>query len=693
MNFHSTTTVGLGVDATRRDEGTAEKGTMVKRTEVDSSTFERREFLAAVDRAESAARAYYEQGRLEMADGEYDALVAKVRRTRNEHGWQEADVLLGAVGAGTSQGGAAAHVVPMLSLENLFVPDDIVLWCERTADLAGIATGEAAFSVEPKYDGLSLAATYRRGQLVRIATRGDGRFGEDVTYASPRIVGLPTILSSEVDCEIRGEVIFTRSQFEAASEARMSTGRPAFVNPRNAASGTLRAETLDYMAELSFFAYGGVGIPQSSHVALLDAISRLGIQVGESDLQPRRLIGGHAVAAWVASFGELREQLEVDVDGAVIKLDDITAQTRVGETSRSPRWGIAFKYPALEATSLLLSVEWTVGRTGRITPRATIEPVFVAGTTVTYATLHNADDIRRKDLRIGDTVLVKRAGEVIPRIEAPLVDRRTGAEIEISVPERCPRCDGELDRTQLVWRCVKGRACGAKEAIVYAAGRDALDIEGLGDKVVAQLVDSGLVADVADVFTLTSSQLAQLDRLGEVSAANLMSEISRARTQPLSRVLTALGVRMTGRAMSRRLARHFVTMDALCKAGIADLCAVEGVGPERAETIQGELVELRSVIDRLSGLGVNLTEPMEQADSAPLSGKTVVVSGSVPGLTRIQANEWIERLGGKSAGSVSAKTDILITSETETTKAKKARELGIEIWVPERLMTLIEMHE
>jgi len=675
------------------DEGDYEKGLGVKRGKLERAKFDRQEFLAGITRAESAARAYYEEGRLEMADGEYDQLIALLRQAREEHGWSEADVLLGAVAAGTSGGGEAIHAAPMLSLDNLFSVFDVASWCERTAELAGLATGEAAFSVEPKYDGLSLAATYRQGQLVRIATRGDGRFGEDVTYARHRIVGLPAMLRSEVDCEVRGEVLFTRGQFEAASVARIATGRPAFVNPRNAASGTLRAETLDYEAELSFFSYGGVGIPQTSHVALLEALSRLGLQVGSGDLRPRRVVGGNAVASWVESFGELREQLEVDVDGAVIKLDDIPAQNRVGETSRSPRWGIAFKYPALEATSVLRSVEWTVGRTGRITPRATIDPVFVAGTTVTYATLHNADDIRRKDLRIGDAVLVKRAGEVIPRIEAPLVDRRSGAEHEISIPERCPRCEGELDRSQLVWRCVRGRVCGAREAIVYAASRDALDIEGLGEKIVSQLVEAGLVADIADIFTLTSSQVAALDRLGEVSATSLISQIERARAQPFSRVLTALGVRMTGRAMSRRLAKHFVTMDALRNAGITELCAVEGIGLERAETIRGELVELGPVIDRLEDLGMSLREPVEHAGSAPLTDKTVVISGSVPGLTRTKANEWIERLGGKSSGSVSAKTDILITNETETTKARKARELGVEIWDVEHFMSLIQRYE
>jgi DNA ligase (NAD+) len=648
----------------------------------------RKSYLEKVAAATAAAAAYYDSDTLLMSDADYDRLLADITATeaakpqwRTEHG------LLTTVAAGRSKGGEARHAVPMLSLDNVFNAEELEAWLAARPDVTH-------FTVEPKFDGLSLGATYRNGILVRLATRGDGETGEDVTYAVARIAGLPSRLSDPVDVEVRGEVIFTHDNYDAANAGRIASGKKAFVNPRNAAAGTLRAETLDYPVELSFFAHGQHGLTAQSHHDVMARLSGLGVNVGNGDLGARRVARTELIAV-IDAFGTGRTNLPLDVDGAVIKVDSLETQTKMGMSSRAPRWGIAYKYPAAEATSTLLSVEWTVGRTGRITPRATIDPVFVSGTTVTNATLHNADDIKRKDLRIGDRVLVKRAGEVIPRIEAPLVDLRDGSQTAVDIPQSCPRCHGQIDTTDAVWRCVRGRACGASESIMYAVGRDALDIEGMGEKVVVQLVERGLVADVADLFSLSAAQLAELDRMGEKSAVKIVEQIEQARTRPLSRVLCALGVRMTGRSMSRRLARHFSSMDAIAGADVETLCKVEGVGPERAQVIAEELRDLADVIEKLRAAGVNLLEADSggvEATSA-LVGKTFVVTGSMSGplagMSRDQVHELIEQAGGKTSGSVSKKTDYLVTGDGGGSKAVKATELGVATVSPDDLAAML----
>jgi len=655
----------------------------------------------AVERAVKAARAYYQDAGLLMADGEYDRLVREIAAyedanpgQRIEHGLHER------VAGGTAEAGGVVHAAPMLSLENCFDVDELRAWLE--------SRDATRFTTEPKYDGLSLAATYAAGRLVRIATRGDGTAGENVTHAADRIAGLPDRLPEALDVEVRGEVIFTTENYEKANTLRVAAGKKAFVNPRNAAAGTLRADTLDYPATLHFYAHGQVGLPASSHAEAMGALARLGIGAGDGLLALTVHHDAAGVVAAVEAFARSRETLPLDVDGMVVKCDDLADQQRLGHSSRAPRWGVAYKYPALEATSVLRAVEWTVGRTGRITPRATIDPVFVAGTTVTYATLHNADDIRRKDLRIGDTVLVKRAGEVIPRIEAPIVAERDGTETTIDAPQACPRCAGPIVTDDIVWRCARGRSCGTGEAIRYATSRDCLDIEGMGEKLVEQLVANGRVKDVADLFTLTVDDLVDLERMGETSARKVVGQIEAARTRPLSKVFCSLGVRMTGRSMSRRLARHFRTMDALRRADAAALCAVDGVGPERAAVIREELAELSDVIDRLASMGVNMNETDKAAGDAAggaaddatvtaveaVAGKTFVVTGAMTGrldgLSRNDVHARIEAAGGKTSGSVSKKTDYLVTGEAGGSKVEKARALGVKTITPDQLAALLE---
>ena len=648
-------------------------------------------YREAVETALAAAETYYQNDGLLMADAEYDALVAAIslyEKTHPEHRIEHG--ILEKVAAGTTGTGDVAHAAPMLSLDNCFDTDELRTW------LTG--RGATRFTTEPKYDGLSLAATYANGRLVRIATRGDGISGENVTYAAARIAGLPSQLAKAVDVEVRGEVIFTSENYAAANDLRVQAGKKAFVNPRNAAAGTLRAETLEYPATLNFYAHGQVGLETTSHSAAMHELARLGVSTGDGELAIRVHSDIESVLAAVEAFAAARETLPLDVDGMVVKCDETADQQRLGFSSRVPRWGIAYKYPALEATSILRAVEWTVGRTGRITPRATIDPVFVAGTTVTYATLHNADDIRRKDLRVGDTVLVKRAGEVIPRIEAPIVEKRDGTETVITAPVTCPRCGGTIVTDDIVWRCARGRACGTGEAIRYATSRDCLDIEGMGEKLVEQLVASGRVKDVADLFTLTETDLVDLERMGETSAKKVVEQIANARTRPLSRVFCALGVRLTGRSMSRRLARHFTTMDALRNADTETLCQVEGVGPERAAVIREELDELSDVIDRLVALGVKMDEPVDTTVTATpgtieVSGKTFVVTGAMTGrldgMSRNDVHALIENAGGKTSGSVSKKTDYLVSGEAGGSKIEKATSLGVKIITPDELADLL----
>ena len=647
-------------------------------------------YTEAVATAVAAARAYYQDGTLLMADGEYDVLIRSISAYETTHPDERIKHdLHDQVAAGVADTGDVTHRAPMLSLDNSFATEDLAEWLNGRS---------GPFTTEPKYDGLSLAATYRDGVLVRIATRGDGTAGENVTHAAGRIEGLPARIATTEELEIRGEVIFTAAHYEQANHNRIASGKKAFVNPRNAAAGTLRAENLDYEATLTFYAHGQIGLITATHSGAMRTLAGLGINTGEGELALHVHQDAGSVIDAVRAFGERRETLPLDVDGMVVKIDTIAEQQRLGNSSRAPRWGIAYKYPALEATSILREVEWTVGRTGRITPRATIDPVFVAGTTVTHATLHNADDIARKDLRIGDTVLVKRAGEVIPRIEAPLTDKRDGTETEIAAPADCPRCGGPIDRTDKVWRCGRGRGCGAAESIRYAASRDCLDIEGMGEKLVTQLVDAGTITDLADVFTLTEADLSGLDRMGVTSAKKVIEQIAKAKEQPLSKVFTALGVRMTGRSMSRRLARHFLTMDALRTAGVAELCEVEGVGPERASVIAEELTELRETIDRLVTAGVNMAEPVTGTNTGTtagtLVGKTFVVTGAMTGkletLTRNEVHTLIENAGGKTSGSVTKKTDYLVSGEASGSKLDKARSLGVTVITPDQLMELIE---
>ncbi|MFD9029605.1 NAD-dependent DNA ligase LigA [Streptomyces sp. NPDC059567] len=682
-------------------------------------------YAQAVEDAKQAAAAYYAGGTSPLDDDAYDRLGRAIAAWESAHPDQvRADSPTGKVAGGAAEGDVP-HTRPMLSLDNVFSAEQFTTWAASLERRIG--RGVERWSVEPKLDGLAIAARYERGRLTRLVTRGDGTAGEDVSHARGTIVGLPERLAEPVTVEIRGEVLMTTEQFEAANPIRVAHGGEPFANPRNAAAGTLRAKDRPYRVEMTFFAYdmlplaatdadGPVadpdGLDELAHSELIARAVVLGLHTSGATAVPGRAVTGtEEVLARVAEIAALRAELPFGIDGIVIKADLAADRREAGSGSRAPRWAIAYKLPAVEKVTRLVGVEWNVGRTGIIAPRAVLEPVEIDGSTVTYATLHNPSDITRRDLRVGDHVMVYKAGDIIPRVEAPVAHLRTGEEEPIGFPEVCPQCGSDIDRSEQRWRCARGRDCHLVASLSYAVGRDQLDIEGLGASRIVQLVDAALVADVADLFTLTREQLLGLDRMGETSTDNLLAAIATARTRPLGRVLCALGIRGTGRSMSRRIARHFATMDAVRAADAEAMQQVEGIGAEKAPVIVAELAELAAIVDKLVAAGVNMTEPgatpppapgtePESASAAPtaeaagpLAGLSVVVTGAMTGpleaLSRNQMNELIERAGGKSSSSVSKRTGLVVAGEKAGSKRTKAEELGIRLVDPDEFATLL----
>ncbi|RKE23089.1 NAD-dependent DNA ligase LigA [Streptomyces sp. TLI_171] len=666
-------------------------------------------YADAVATATRAAAAYYTDGATPLGDDEYDVLVRAIAAYEQAHPQEVLpDSPTGKVAGGAVQGDVP-HSVPMLSLDNVFTAEELADWAAGLERRLGRAP--AGWCVEPKLDGLAVAARYRGGRLRRVITRGDGLAGEDISHAAGDVLGLPEHLTEAVDVELRGEVLLTREQFERANEIRTEHGAVPFANPRNGAAGTLRAKDRPYRIELTFFAYDAVGLGEElGHSALLERLAALGANTAATTAAaPRRCETVEQVQQRVEEIAGLRAELPFGIDGVVIKADDAADQQQAGSGSRAPRWAVARKLAAEHKVTRLLDVEWAVGRTGIIAPRAVLEPVVIDGVTVTYATLHNPADIERRGLMLGDQVFVYRAGDVIPRVEAPLVDERTGAERPIVFPEACPRCGDAIDTAEQRWRCARGRNCQAVASIIYAAGRDQLDIEGLGSTRAVQLVEAGLVADLADVFELTREQLLALDRMGETSTDNLLAAIGTARTRPLNRALCALGIRGTGRSMSRRIAAHFGSMAAIRAADAEALAEVDGMGPEKARLMVAELAELAPLLDRLAALGVGTAvteptaprpaadaEPAAAAAAGPLGGQAVVVTGSMTGplaaLSRNEMNELIERAGGKASSSVSKRTTLLVAGEKAGSKRAKAEELAIRILTPDEFADLVAAH-
>lgn len=480
-------------------------------------------YAAAVEEAERAAAAYYTAGESALDDDAYDRLVRAIAAYEEEHPQEVLDASPTGKVAGGAASGDVPHTVPMLSLDNVFSAEQFVTWTASVERRIGRPV--AAWSVEPKLDGLAVAARYRLGRLEQLITRGDGTAGEDVSHAIGTVLGLPERLGAPATLEIRGEILMTNEQFETANTVRTEHGAAPFANPRNGAAGTLRAKDRPYRVEMTFFAYGALALPDSGeltdtlaelpHSEVLEYVAGIGVHTAaDTAVAPRTVTTVEEVQAGVEDIASLRASLPFGIDGIVIKADLAADQRDAGSGTRAPRWAIAYKLPAVEKVTRLLGVEWNVGRTGIIAPRAVLEPVEIDGSTVSYATLHNPADITRRDLRLGDHVMVYKAGDIIPRIEAPVAHLRTGEEQPIEFPEACPRCGSEIDASEQRWRCTRGRDCRLVASISYAAGRDQLDIEGLGATRVVQLVDAGLVQDFADLFTLEREQLLSLERMG-----------------------------------------------------------------------------------------------------------------------------------------------------------------------------------
>jgi DNA ligase (NAD+) len=588
------------------------------------------------------------------------------------------------------------HAVPMRSLGNAFNEQDIVAFDKRVADTlhgAGLTAddGKVEYVAELKFDGLAVSLRYENGRLVQSATRGDGQTGEDISANIRTLRSVPLKLSGNYPnvLEVRGEVLMNRSDFDRLNQAQQDRSEKIFVNPRNAAAGSLRQldPRITATRPLRFFAYGWGDIagstPCSTHAGMLEWFTTLGVPVNAA----RRIVkGSEGLLDFYEHTGKIRAALPFDIDGVVYKVNLLAAQDVLGYVARAPRFAIAHKFPAQEETTILTGIDVQVGRTGAITPVARLKPVFVGGVTVTNATLHNEDEIRRKDVRIGDTVVVRRAGDVIPEVVGPVLELRPADTALFITPAECPVCGSAVERLEdeAISRCTGGLFCPAqrKQTISHAASRKALDIEGLGGKLVDQLVESGRVRSLADLFTLTVDELAAYERMGRKSAENLVAALNHARAPELGRLLYALGIRHVGETTARDLARHFGSIDAVMQADESALLAVNEVGPVVAGSIRRFFAEEhnREIIAALAQAGVHAqVEQRVAADGQRLAGKTLVLTGTMPNWTRDEATRYILAAGGKVSASVSKKTSWVVAGEEAGSKLVKARELGVPV--------------
>jgi len=646
---------------------------------------------------------YYVLDQPEIPDAEYDRLLRELQDLEAQHPeLVTPDSPTQRVGATPLKAFAEVrHEVPMLSLANAFDEEEVEAFDRRARERLEADT--LVYTAEPKLDGLAVSLLYRNGVLERGATRGDGTTGEDVTANLRTLGSVPLRLRGEgwpAQLEVRGEVVMTRAGFEELNRRQIKRGEKAFVNPRNAAAGSLRQLDSRVTAErpLELYCYG-IGLAEGAelpgrHSERLMRLREWGLRV-TSLVQVVEGVAG--CLDYYRDMQAKRDELPFDIDGVVYKVDDLAQQQALGFVSRAPRWALAHKFPAQEEMTRLLEVEWQVGRTGALTPVARLEPVFVGGVTVTNATLHNQDEIERKDIHLGDTVIVRRAGDVIPEVVNALASKRPKGARRPHLPKHCPVCGSEVERPEgeAVARCTGGLYCAAqrREAVKHFASRRAMDIEGLGDKLVDQLDDKGLIRDLSDLYHLHKDQLSSLDRMGEKSAENLLEALEKSKDTTLARFIFALGIRQVGEATAQALAAHFGGIEALQDADAEALEAVPDVGPVVAQSIRAFFHEKhnREVIDRLMAAGVHWPAVVRTPQGeAPLAGKTVVITGTLAAMTRDQAKERLQALGAKVSGSVSARTSFVVAGESAGSKLDKAQALGVEVWDEARLLELLE---
>ena len=660
--------------------------------------------------------AYYVLDQPTIPDAEYDRLFRELQALEAAHPeLVTPDSPTRRVGGKPLDGFAPVrHVVPMLSIrtETDTEASGAQAFDARVRKELGLGENDPPvdYAAELKFDGLAINLRYEHGVLVQAATRGDGETGEDVTQNIRTVRVIPLRLHTDKPpavLEVRGEVFMRRDDFERYNAKQREAGKPTLVNPRNGAAGSIRQLDPASAAQrpLSFFAYGLGEVrgwtPPATHSATLDALEKLGVPVCAERVTGR---GAAALIAFHDDVAVRRDQLPFDIDGVVYKVNPLQLQKELGFVTREPRWAVAHKFPAQEELTVVEAIDVQVGRTGALTPVARLAPVFVGGVTVTNATLHNQDEIDRKDVRVGDTVIVRRAGDVIPEVVAAVIERRPQPEPPrfniLQAYPVCPECGSHVVRLEgeAAVRCTGGLYCPAqrKQALLHFAGRRAMDIEGLGDKLVDQLVDRGFVHSPADVYGLSLDALAGLDRMAEKSAANLLAAIETSKTTTLARFIFALGIRNVGEATARDLALHFGSLDTLLAATEADLLAVRDVGPIVAQSIVQFFAERHNieVVNRLRAAGVHWPESSGAQPSAGiLAGKTLVLTGTLPTLTRDAAKEKIEAAGGKVAGSVSRKTDYVVAGEEAGSKLLKAQELGVTILDEAGLLALLESQE
>ena len=643
---------------------------------------------------------YYVKDAPVISDADFDALLRQLQALEDEHPElrtpDSPTQLVGGAGFAT-EFAPAEHLERMLSLDNVFDSDELSAWAARIKG----ETGDAAhFLCELKIDGVALALVYRNGRLVRAATRGDGRSGEDVTLNARTISDIPEQLTPSDEfpvpdvLEVRGEVFFRVADFEELNAGLVAEGKPPFANPRNSAAGSLRQKNPAVTArrKLRMICHGLGYAEGFSPASLHDAYRALGQWGLPVSAHTAKVSGVAAVAERIAYWGEHRHDVDHEIDGLVVKVDEVALQRRLGSTSRAPRWAVAYKYPPEEATTKLLDIRVSVGRTGRVTPFAYMEPVKVAGSTVGLATLHNATEVQRKGVLIGDTVVIRKAGDVIPEVLGPVVDLRDGTERPFVMPANCPECgtrlapakEGDADI-----RCPNTRSCPAqlRERVFHVAGRGAFDIEGLGYEAATALLQAGVSADEGDLFTLSAEQLLRTElfttKAGELSAngKRLLANLDKAKAQPLWRVLVALSIRHVGPTAARALATEFASLDAIIEASEERLAAVEGVGP----TIAAAVVDWftvdwhRAIVDKWRAAGVRMADERDASIERTLEGLSIVVTGSLPGFSRDQAKEAIISRGGKAASSVSKKTAYVVAGDAPGSKYDKAVELGVPI--------------
>ena len=669
-----------------------------------------------VDKLTNAGDIYYSGSKdAIMDDREYDIGIQEIKKFENSASKEALKAHnLFKVGGGNKGSGDLKHSTDMLSLDNVFSEEALENWVANihVDQLKAAKYKNLKLVVEPKLDGLALSIRYSSGKLVDAGTRGNGETGEDVSAQVANLHGLPKVitgpLAGKTFC-VRGEVFLTHDGFEAANQVRVANNKESFSNPRNAAAGLLRNKAQDGSA-LSFLGYDlsiddGVVIT-SSHSINMKILAESGINAVKPTLAG---IDTNTVLELVTQLGKERESLNYDIDGAVIKVDNLMLRRSLGSTGRAPRWAIAYKYPSDTRLTTLKAIVIDVGRTGRCTPVALLEPVKVGGVVIERATLHNESEITRKNLRIGDKVWVRRAGEVIPEVVGPNLSLREASSKAYKMPKVCPSCGGSLNVDEVIWRCTN-KVCGLVPRIEYFASRKAMDIDGLGVTTVQALVNNKLVEDVSDLYKLTYENLINIERLGDVSANKLLYNIEKSKSNSLAKVLCGLGIRKTGRTISKRLAEYFGTIEAICAADLESISLVEGVGSLKGASIVAELLEIAPTITELKKQGVLFTSGSARtlkvetgistlegelskdssSSSKFISNKRVCISGSIPGMTREQAGQEIENLGGSVASSVSKNVDFLVSGEGSGSKVAKAKQLAVKIITPEEFLKLLD---